>query len=581
MVKDQKSIRFSATDWTVWGMFTEPGAGGNRTDPGPVVMTGADRGTDGERSRAAIFFAWAMSAPGRRRGRPLWMLPVATMVVIGIFLTGACRHSRVEPHRASIIILISIDTLRADRLGGYGNPLGLTPNLDAFAREAVVFSRSCSQSGSTLPSHASLFTSQYPADLGVVESAGDLVLPESVPTLMETLRHAGYYVASFNGGGYVSGGYGFDRGVDLLEENLCFAESIPRVIEVLESRHAGSESSNGYSETGLFVFLHSYDVHTPYLKTFPFSDLYQASDYKRRLWREVALIRERLGGRRLSFDDLRKLPTDKQAALMLFWLLDTDGFLNLIDRREATLMFGFFRKVLRGRWREMIEFEEQRATVEACYNGAVRQADSSLGLLFSAMKRTGAWDRSLIVICSDHGEEFMEHGALLHPPLFFDTLMHTPLLVKPPLSASRTGIIDAQVGNIDLFPTICAFAGCRPFSPLQGRSLVEALYGHGFSNAVYLSEEVDMDNGQLNATLLTNRFKIIQYGSRTRVAYDRNEDPAEQLSDENGVSGMPDQTEFLTTRVTGYKNASDRPGRRRHAPDDELRDRLQRLGYIN
>ncbi|MDP6933268.1 MAG: sulfatase-like hydrolase/transferase, partial [Myxococcota bacterium] len=160
------------------------------------------------------------------------------------------------------IILISIDTLRADRLGAWGNPDGLTPNLDRFARESTIFRRCYAQSNETLFSHASLLTSRYPSELGSVDY--DFSVPKNPPTLAEVLQAYGYRTAAFTGGGQLRDAYHFHQGFErfqVLQEWGSLFHSIPSALEWIDQAQ-GAEP--------FFTFIHGYDPHPDYLKPPPF-----------------------------------------------------------------------------------------------------------------------------------------------------------------------------------------------------------------------------------------------------------------------------------------------------------------------
>ena len=154
------------------------------------------------------------------------------------------------------VILISIDTLRADHLGCYGYGPNTSPNIDEFSTDAVLFSTTIAQASSTEPSHASIFTSRIPAHHGAMRALRLPISPDVV-TLPEVMQKAGYRTISYNGGGQVSAHYGFGRGFEVYDstrgENR-FTEKVDAAIDWLEN-NAGEK---------FFFFLHSYEVHAPY-----------------------------------------------------------------------------------------------------------------------------------------------------------------------------------------------------------------------------------------------------------------------------------------------------------------------------
>jgi arylsulfatase A-like enzyme len=149
------------------------------------------------------------------------------------------------------LILISIDTLRADHLGSYGYYIEMSPNIDNFASEGVRFSRAISQSSWTLPAHASLFTGFYPSSHGAVNKQRSI--PPSFLMLGEILRNAGYRSAAFTGGGYLNPKYGFEQGfMDYRHFNRLDSDDVWSFVD-------------GVGERPFFLFLHTYNVHNYYV----------------------------------------------------------------------------------------------------------------------------------------------------------------------------------------------------------------------------------------------------------------------------------------------------------------------------
>lgn len=152
------------------------------------------------------------------------------------------------------LILISIDTLRPDHLGPYGYERATTPHLDRFAADAIRFETVVAQAPSTLPSHASLFTSLPPALHGALLGRRAALSSRHV-TLAEILKEAGYHTAAFHGGVQMAKRFGLDQGFEVYEEvNGSFADTVARATAWIE----------GHPENDFFLFLHSYAVHHPY-----------------------------------------------------------------------------------------------------------------------------------------------------------------------------------------------------------------------------------------------------------------------------------------------------------------------------
>jgi arylsulfatase A-like enzyme len=285
------------------------------------------------------------------------------------------------------IVLISMDTLRADRLGVYGNSDGLTPNLDRFASEAIVFDHAFAQSNETLFSHASLFTSRYPSELGPVDYTFDF--PDEVPTLAEVLALYGYETGAMVAGGHLSPVFGLDRGFDTYE--------MPREWgSLFHTRRAASRWLDGLEEDQpFFLFVHGYDTHTRYLKPAPFGLLQADADYNGsavQATREITGTIEIVEG--VWFEGLVPREIFDLSALRL---------------RSSS---GPPLRALPSSGTPMWPADLQH--VEDVYDGAVRYGDAMFGWLMADLAERGVLENSVVVLLSDHGEELGEYGMYSH-----------------------------------------------------------------------------------------------------------------------------------------------------------------------
>lgn len=325
-------------------------------------------------------------------------------VTIGLWsVTGAEAK---KPHG---IILISLDTLRADHLGTYGYHRNTSPSIDAFAKEGIVFENAAVQSPWTLPSHMSIMTSLYPSFHGVIKKSSRL--PDNHVTLAGLLRKGGYQTAAFTDGGNVGSVFGFNRGFDLYEDEwVGIANTIPKAEKWLDEK--GSQP--------FFLFIHCYDIHSPYNPPPPYNALFHDFPYRGNL-----------------------VPS-------------TPTLLSTINNKENA---------------SKITDEDIRHFI-ALYDGGIRYTDDHIGGFLTYLRDKGLYDDSLIIITSDHGEEFMEHGAFSHWQLYYRPNLHVPLIMHIPGYSGKEIRIDQLVQSIDLLPTIVDSAGLPVHGKAQGRSLL-------------------------------------------------------------------------------------------------------------
>lgn len=312
--------------------------------------------------------------------------------------------------RPAGVILISIDTLRADRLGAYGWHRATSPAIDRLAREGVLYEHVSAHAPSTLLSHASLFTSIVPQRHGASHVRGRLPDP-GLSTLAEAFAEAGYRTAAFHDGGQMAPEFGLDRGFDIFvatphDDGHRFAETAEVALEWIADRD---------DPRPFFLFLHTYEVHHPYRPP-------------AQLWRQVAP-----GG---------PPPTT----------------VEIVELEEAN-------------WGGVTPSADRRAAIEIAYEVGIRSVDEAIARFRSELETLELWDDILVAVTSDHGEEFGEHGWIgWHSHTLFEELLHVPLvLVGPGVPAGGRMRESAQL--IDLAPTLLALAGIEPPSSFEGQSL--------------------------------------------------------------------------------------------------------------
>jgi choline-sulfatase len=206
----------------------------------------------------------------------------AVLAAIAVAALGACRAAPpAAGPRANTagrpIILITVDTLRADRLGAYGSSRALTPVLDRFARNAVRFTAAVTQVPLTLPAHATILTGLHPAKHGVRTNDG-FRLDARVPTLAEALRGSGYATGAFIGGAPLQAPLGLARGFDRYDDDFLH---VPGVIERRADEVVASAIAwiNQHRPQPFFAWLHLFDPHSPYAPPEPFAAAHKDSPY--------------------------------------------------------------------------------------------------------------------------------------------------------------------------------------------------------------------------------------------------------------------------------------------------------------
>lgn len=348
------------------------------------------------------------------------------------------------------VLLIVIDTLRADALSSYGNPMPTSPNLDALAADGLRFETVLTQAPNTAPSHATLFTGLYPwthrvANLTSLEM-GTPGLPPAFITIAERFKAAGYQTAAFTDGGPVGRAWNLMQGFDTLIGEFEGVE--PKVNQLL-AHLAGAADATSAPQ---FLFLHTYQVHEPYLPPLEYRDRFNSNpDYAGVVLESEARAR-----------DLR----------------DHGGEVE----PNGKILFEY-------------KAEFQAADVRYLwdlYLAELAYTDAQLGRVFDELKRSGRYDGMTIIVTSDHGEEFGEHGEFGHIALNDETL-HVPMIVKLPkgqFDEWRGRSISERVNQVDAHATMIDLLGVD-WPVDAGRSFLADLKAGTFTERVSFAETTE------------------------------------------------------------------------------------------
>jgi arylsulfatase len=418
-------------------------------------------------------------------------------------------------------VLVSIDTLRADMLGCYGYARPTSPALDALAARGVLFERAFSPAPWTLPAHTSLLTGLQPSRHGVVSHG--VALAAGIPTLAEVLEARGFFTAGIVNSHNLGDRYGLHRGYAsydyVLEQERRVA---PSQVEALALRWLERDPPEPF-----FLFLHFYDVH---------------SDYR---------------------------------ALPRYGRLFARAYDGPVDGSTQQL-----RRVRRG---ELELGPGAAGRLADLYAAGIRQMDDGLARLLASLDEHGLLDDTLLVVTSDHGEEFLEHGGVLHGRTQFDEVLRVPLVLSGP-GLPRGRRVSEPVSLIDVLPTVLALLGVPAPEDLDGLDL-RPLWTGGASAALRdraFFGEADHGNQPDDRTrsVRRGRFKLIldRPTGESRL-YDLVADPREtrDVSAEHPVEAaalrreLDDHLERTTPRTPPVP-----------LPDLERDDveRLRALGYL-
>lgn len=326
------------------------------------------------------------------------------------------------------VFAISLDTLRADHVSLYGYDRMTTPNIQSWADErGTVFETTVASAPWTLPSHVSIFTGLDSLVHGVIHADP---APPSLRTLAEILREAGYTTAAVTGGSYLNPRYGVTQGFDLhrsiggdpaeeLSQETAFA------LEWLDS-HQDDEP--------FFFFFHTYEIHDPYTPRDPFLD-------------QVA--------QRTVGADVQDFITSPVGAASTFGYRPRRNIKQRFRERERAPVD--------------LPWSDVQLAIDA-YDSGIAYADHHVGRILDRLESSGIADNTIIVLFSDHGESFGDHGLASHSSLYDHDLL-VPLIIAPANKTERVRKVHSQVRLIDVMPTVLDLVGISPPPDIDGTTL--------------------------------------------------------------------------------------------------------------
>ncbi len=503
----------------------------------------------------------------RRRLPADSFLPLRAAAVVGVagavVLGGAPSFSRwtlapLHADRAGEragrpnVVLLVLDTVRADHLSLYGYERDTSPFLRELARTATVYERAVATSNSTLTTHASMFTGMYGSWHGAYFAPpGDAAgrpLGDRPVTLAAVLSANGYRTAAVvANSAYLGRGFrvtrGFERSYvlapllatspfllrshlagalelifssDEISETTASADEVNRAVEALLAR-------GGRDRGPFFLFVNYMDAHAPYVPPAPFDTRFGGED------------------RPVRIGDLLSL----QAELM---------------RRGATFS------------------PRERRYFVSQYDAAIGYLDSRVAALVGRLRKLGLYDDTLLVVVADHGESFGEHGCTGHGSSPYQDQVGVPLIVKyPDQSEPRT--VRAPVSQVDVMPTVLRAVGLQSPAQVQGRPLQDAgsdpsriLMTESFPNVYYGARAMRMGRG-----VLAGDKKLIEYEDGGREMFDLAHDPGETTN-----LYRPDDAECLTLHayLEGLLKARPVAHESVGQPDEVTLRNLRSLGYL-
>ncbi len=471
--------------------------------------------------------------------------------------------------QAPNVMMIVLDTARADRFSAYGYERLTTPEIDQIASEGMLFEQAISSGVYTLPGHASIFTGAPSSVHGA--NTPILHLDSSMTTLAEILSRNGYMTGGFSNNQWVGGYSGLPQGFLLYEEHWRFtgfkplhlilniwrqmkaygrrdvvaggaAYTLPRVLDWIETIRATGGPDD--IPRPFFVFINLMETHFPVLYRPDFTDLFMGPE-----------------------DTVRDLLRTNQD---FFRVVRDPSYMSPEDYRRYGIL----------------------------YDGELRFADHHIGKFVRELKHRGLLDETLLIITSDHGEAIGDHGIFGHRQSVYDELTRVPLVLRHPRIQTPGRRVAGRVQTYDIFRTVLDFVGVEeplPSDAALSRNLFEEPPKHrrivaeeesaewAVRFAPKLAQQIDLSRVRKRYKAIhKGNFKYIWGTEGVRELYDLAKDPKEK---KNLASELPDEVERLSRELALWleqlpANRTEKAEQRRLKIDDETERRLRSLGYI-
>ncbi len=525
---------------------------------------------------AAVIFVflvlWLARPAGAGGPRPRSGIAAASLgLAAGLFiLAGPLLQRALLPNgsrpagrnRFPNILLVMLDTVRADALSCIDPVSGQSPNLDRLAREGVLFRRAVSPAPWTVPSHGSLFTGLFPSQHGA--NWDRPALNENLRTLAEALYERGYRTVGFSENPSVSRIMGFGQGFEEFDDmylNLRRAMG-PGLIAAVRSRVFGRRPTLEYTAdtTAQFVrWLRGNALGQEAPPFFAFLNYVAGHlpDYAR---------------------DGSHPPLPARDAL---------------ERVERVSELGS-RNYLPGYALSPAEMDVLRAF----YRGDVAYLDAKLGLLFDFLRSRELLDETVVVVVSDHGENFGDHGLIEHSFNLYNTVLHVPLIIRFPAKVGAGTLRGDLVSTVHLGDTILDLAGIEDRAASSGPGARQSLFGPSPDREIFAEVEdlVGMLRLQLASEPSAAGFNFAPFEKSLECIY---EDGRKLIRSSNGrvelydtvndwaetkdlSAAEPDRVKALAARLSAWRQGLvvprlDQPPR---SPDRALREALKSLGYV-
>ncbi len=480
---------------------------------------------------------------------------VVFLVCVASFAASALAQAPEGSGRRRSVLFYLVDTCRADHLSVYGHDRKTTPFLEEIGAQGVVFENCRAQAPWTKPSMASMLTSLYPGELGIFMLIQRL--DEAHVTLPELLADAGYSTAGFAANPLMGAFSNYDQGFGHFVESTVINKGDPIGFASGSAAKLNAKVGPWLQENEswpVFLYVHSVDPHEEY-EPAPeyleqFADPADTSRYRKE-WQSLLKARPPIPGNHLTREHFEKTQIDSG-------------------------------------W-----FVEQG---QKLYDADILANDVQIEELWNMLQEDGWGEDLVLVLMSDHGEEFYEHGGTSHGYSLYDELLHVPLIMYAPglLPAGRR--IANPVRSLDVYPTLCDLLNIDIPVPIQGRSLMPLIQAEeGWVDLPVYAEKTEDPGGRRAQSGMGVGMSIVHEGwkliSNLRSAdgrnlprfelFDLSQDPHEL---NNLAEGQPERVNLLDTMLMDWSAENhgwvQAQATVQETIDPEVLKQLRALGYV-
>jgi arylsulfatase A-like enzyme len=461
------------------------------------------------------------------------MLAVAALLAT----TAACTRTAPTSSERPNVLLISVDSLRADHVSSYGYARETTPTIDRLARDGVTFAHAVSTTSWTLPAHAALLTGRHDAEHGATLPQSSL--DPSIPTLAEALGAAGYRTVGLYSGPFLDPTFGLERGFE--QYVACTSDSAlidgsrkrsrarahvashKDVTNPLVAR-AFTRAVAGRDARPTFFFVHLWDVHYDLLPPPPYAGMFDP---------------------------------------------EYDGNFPGHAYRHAP---GFKPGMAKADYEHVL----------ALYDGEIRFTDDTIAGMLADLERSALLANTVVIVTSDHGDEFLEHGGKGHRRTLFQEVLAIPLVFWAP-GRLAPSVANTSASLVDVAPTILAITGAPGLEGITGRSLIDSTGAPLVDDRVAIAElRFNASRPALKAAFAHPHKVVVDARRRTSEYYDLEADPGERSP---GDPQSLDAGRRLVEALDRFYEAPARSWRSPDTPEKKLtpamEKRLRALGYLD